>query len=138
MMIPGSDIWLSLPIRIGNANVHATKERSKVYRQAGSYYFGSAAGNPFDKVLCLGSILCPTDWIVTDEGDQDNSDVSVRLYKFLLPVRLVLEIEFELRGQCSSMARSGLISLMTFIPILASVLSFVRNPNSLSSKLLLY
>jgi hypothetical protein len=60
-MQPGSDIWLSHPIRIGKNSIYATKKRSKIYGQASSHYYGSVAGNPLDKVLCLGSILCPTD-----------------------------------------------------------------------------
>ena len=79
MLITGPYIRLSDPIRIGKSNVYTTKERSWVHRQASSHYYRSIAGNTFDQVLCLGSVLRSTDWIVTDEGSPDDSYVSVCL-----------------------------------------------------------
>jgi hypothetical protein len=128
MINTGPYIRLSLPIRIGKNYVYATKERSWVYRQASSHYYGSVAGNPFDQVLCLGSILCSTDWIVTDERDPGDSHVSACLYFIYI---VIGSRKSRLNGDRSSMAKSCLIALLTFIPILASVLSFVRHPNTL-------
>ena len=87
-MILGSHIRLSHPISIGKNSVYATKERSYIYRQASSPYYGSVAGNPFDQVLCLGSVLCSTDRIATDEGDPDNSHVGVRLVFTVIGIKI--------------------------------------------------
>ena len=78
-MFTGPYIRLSHPIRIGKTNVYATQERSQVYGQTSSHYYGSVAGNPFDKVLRVGSVLCSANWISKEQGDPDDSHVSVCL-----------------------------------------------------------
>jgi hypothetical protein len=46
-------------------------------------------------------------------------------------INIVIGIrKFKLGGQCSSAARSSLIAVVTFIPVLASILSFVRHSST--------
>ena len=52
---------------------------------------------------------------------------AIRLSAYVL---FYCDSKVKLKVQCSSMARSGLIAFLTFIPVLASVLSFVRHFNT--------
>ena len=55
---------------------------------------------------------------------------TIRISAYVL-LFIEIGVKLTMSGQCSSVGRSSLIALMTFIPILASVLSFVRHSNTL-------
>jgi hypothetical protein len=80
MTIIGPFARLSRPICFSEDNVYETEEMPCIHRQTNSYHYGSVARNPFDQVLCLGRLLCSTDWVIKVEGSPGDSDVSVCLY----------------------------------------------------------
>jgi len=85
------------------------------------------AGDTADQVLCMGRLLLAPDRDAEEAGDQDYWESSVSgVYSYSPLVALLLNTtrSYFCFGR---MARAALVALVTFIPVLASILSFVSH-----------
>ena len=86
-------------------------------------YLGSPR-HPPHQMLRLGVVLYPARWRPKDQRSTNHQENSVIL---------ILQSIFYFAHYVSDrMVRAGLIALVTFIPILASILSFVSTINSIA------
>jgi hypothetical protein len=113
----GADNWFSIANYSDRDYHQTTQEGCKNHRQTSQVDNGGASGHSFDQDVWLGSFLLPADQQLSRKRDQNGSKIFVRL--------ILCAIIHVHNNIFSSFAVAWLVGLFSFLPVLASTLSFV-------------